>query len=88
MEGLGERWLLLHGTPLTPQVWDGAAGHLRRYGPVAFHRWNRPYTVRQGGKPTGSAGHTHPLLMSYRIATHLREARIDLAGYPAGYRRK
>jgi hypothetical protein len=30
----GGRWLLLHGTPLTPQVWDGVAGHLRRYGPV------------------------------------------------------
>jgi pimeloyl-ACP methyl ester carboxylesterase len=34
MEGPGGRWLLLHGTPLTPQVWDGVAGHLRRYGPV------------------------------------------------------
>jgi hypothetical protein len=34
MDGPGGRWLLLHGTPLTPQVWDGVAGHLRRYGPV------------------------------------------------------
>src|SRR5262250_3525199 len=25
MEGPGGRWLLLHGTPLTPQVWDGVA---------------------------------------------------------------
>jgi len=33
MQGPGGRWLL-HGTPLTPQVWNGAAGHLRRYGPV------------------------------------------------------
>lgn len=31
----GARWLLLHGTPLTPQVWDGVAGHLREYGPVS-----------------------------------------------------
>ena len=30
----GDRWLLLHGTPLMPQVWDGVAGDLRRYGPV------------------------------------------------------
>jgi pimeloyl-ACP methyl ester carboxylesterase len=28
------RWLLLHGTPLTPQVWDGVASYLREYGPV------------------------------------------------------
>ena len=30
-EGPGDRWLLLHGTPLTPRVWDGvwdgAVGH-------------------------------------------------------------
>src|SRR5215831_5728770 len=31
MDGSGGRWLLLHGTP---QVWDGVAGHLRRYGPA------------------------------------------------------
>ena len=34
MDGPGGRWLLLHGTPLMPQAWDGVAGHLRRYGPV------------------------------------------------------
>jgi hypothetical protein len=34
MKGSGGRWLLLHGTPLTPQVWDGVPGYLRRYGPV------------------------------------------------------
>ena len=28
------RWLLLHGTPLTPQVWDGVAGYLREHGTV------------------------------------------------------
>ena len=26
--------MLLHGTPLTPQICDGVARHLRRYGPV------------------------------------------------------
>jgi len=26
MDGPRGRWLLLHGTPLTPQVWDGLAG--------------------------------------------------------------
>jgi hypothetical protein len=34
MDGPGGQWLLLPGTPLTPQVCDGAAGHLRRYGPA------------------------------------------------------
>jgi pimeloyl-ACP methyl ester carboxylesterase len=28
----GERWLLLHGTPLTPAVWDDVATHLRASG--------------------------------------------------------
>jgi pimeloyl-ACP methyl ester carboxylesterase len=34
MSGPRGRWLLLHGAPLTPQVWDGVAGHLREYGSV------------------------------------------------------
>jgi pimeloyl-ACP methyl ester carboxylesterase len=34
MAAAGERWLLLHGTPLTPAVWDGVAAHLRAVGPV------------------------------------------------------
>jgi hypothetical protein len=33
-DGPGGPRLLLHGTPLTPQVWDGVAGHLRRHGPA------------------------------------------------------
>ncbi len=34
MSGPGDRWLLLHGTPLTPEVWDGVAAYLRQTGPV------------------------------------------------------
>lgn len=34
MNGSGDRWLLLHGTPLTPAVWDDVAAHLRPSGPV------------------------------------------------------
>jgi pimeloyl-ACP methyl ester carboxylesterase len=34
MNGPGGGWLLLHGTPLTPRVWDSVVGYLRRYGPV------------------------------------------------------
>jgi hypothetical protein len=41
MDGSGGRWLLLRGTPLMPQAWDGVAGHLRRYGPV----WAAPAPV-------------------------------------------
>jgi pimeloyl-ACP methyl ester carboxylesterase len=32
--GSGERWLLLHGTPLTPEVWDGVTPFLTSSGPV------------------------------------------------------
>jgi pimeloyl-ACP methyl ester carboxylesterase len=35
MDGPGDRWLLLHGTPLTPEVWDGVAAGLTRSGPVS-----------------------------------------------------
>lgn len=31
----GDGWLLLHGTPLTPAVWDGVTAFLARSGPVA-----------------------------------------------------
>ncbi len=34
MSGSGDRWLLLHGTPLTPEVWDGVAGYLGQRGTV------------------------------------------------------
>jgi pimeloyl-ACP methyl ester carboxylesterase len=34
MRGSQDRWLLLHGTPLTPAVWDGAAAFLTRSGTV------------------------------------------------------
>jgi hypothetical protein len=37
-DGPGGRRLPLHGTPLTPQACDGAAAHLRRYGPVQATR--------------------------------------------------
>ena len=35
MSGSGDRWLLLHGTPLTPAVWDGVAAYLARSGTVS-----------------------------------------------------
>jgi len=35
MTGSGDCWLLLHGTPLTPAVWDGVAAHLTQSGTVS-----------------------------------------------------
>jgi pimeloyl-ACP methyl ester carboxylesterase len=34
MRGSADRWLLLHGTPLTPAVWDGVAARLTGSGTV------------------------------------------------------
>jgi pimeloyl-ACP methyl ester carboxylesterase len=34
MSGAGDWWVLLHGTPLTPAVWDEVAAYLRRTGRV------------------------------------------------------
>jgi pimeloyl-ACP methyl ester carboxylesterase len=34
VSGSGDRWLLLHGTPLTPAVWDGVAVCLTQSGTV------------------------------------------------------
>jgi len=34
MSGSGDSWLLLHGTPLTPEVWDGVAARLAPSGPA------------------------------------------------------
>ena len=35
MSGSKDRWLLLHGTPLTPAVWDGVAAYLAQSGTVS-----------------------------------------------------
>ena len=35
MSGSEDRWLLLHGTPLTPAVWDGVAAYLAQSGTVS-----------------------------------------------------
>ena len=51
MSGPGQRWLLLHGTPLTPQVWEGASGYLRRYGPV----WSPDVSPAEGSQDAQAA---------------------------------
>jgi pimeloyl-ACP methyl ester carboxylesterase len=42
-----DRWVLLHGTPLTPAVWDGVAAHLSPQGHV----------LCPAAAPAGDAGH-------------------------------
>ena len=75
MDGRRCRWLLLHGTPLTPQVWDGIAGYLRGYGPV----W-RPDVTPPAGSPDAQAA----------LATHLASAlepspeRLHMVGHSFG----
>ena len=49
------RWLLLHGTPLTPQVWDGVARHLREYGSV----WSPDVSPAAGSRDTQAAMAAH-----------------------------
>ncbi len=70
-----ERWLLLHGTPLTPQVWDGVAGYLREYGPV----WSPDVSPAAGGRDTQAALAAH--LVS---ALELFPERLHLVGHSFG----
>jgi pimeloyl-ACP methyl ester carboxylesterase len=49
------RWLLLHGTPLTPQVWDGVAGYLRDYGPA----WSPDVSAVAGSQDAQAALAAH-----------------------------
>ena len=75
MGGSGERWVLLHGTPLTPQVWDGVARHLRGYGPV----WCPDVSPAAGRRDTQAA-----------LAAHLAAAleqfpeRLHVVGHSFG----
>jgi len=75
MSGPDQGWLLLHGTPLTPQVWDGVAGYLREYGPV----WCPDVSPVAGVRDTQAA-----------LAAHLADGldhspqRLHVAGHSFG----
>ena len=43
-----------------------------------------PYTVRQGGKSAGSARHTHPLWVTYRIASTTARRQCDVTAHRTG----
>jgi 3-oxoadipate enol-lactonase len=53
-----DRWVLLHGTPLTPAVWDGVAAHL---GP-------RGYVLCPVAAPAGDAADA-PAELAARLAS-------------------
>ena len=74
MSGPEGRWLLLHGTPLTPQVWDSVAGYLRGHGPV----WC-PDVSPAGGRDTQAAlaGHLASVLDRF-------PQRLHVAGHSFG----
>jgi pimeloyl-ACP methyl ester carboxylesterase len=55
MSGPKEQWLLLHGTPLTPRVWDGVTGYLQDYGPVR----SPDVSPAAGGRDVQAALATH-----------------------------
>jgi len=69
MSGPEGRWLLLHGTPLTPQVWDGVAGYLRGYGPVCCP----DVSPAAGGRDTQAAlaGHLASVLERFPERLHV-----------------
>jgi len=75
MSGRRCRWLLLHGTPLTPQVWDGVAGYLRGYGPV----W-RPDVTPAAGSPDAQAA------LATQLASALEPSpeRLHVVGHSFG----
>lgn len=75
MDGRRCRWLLLHGTPLTPQVWDGIAGYLRGYGPV----W-RPDVTPAASRPDAQAA------LATQLASALEPSpeRLHVVGHSFG----
>ena len=75
MGGPGEGWLLLHGTPLTPRVWDGIARHLRVHGPV----WCPDVS------PAAGRGDTQAALAAHLVSVLEQfPGRLHVAGHSFG----
>jgi pimeloyl-ACP methyl ester carboxylesterase len=70
-----EQWLLLHGTPLTSQVWDGVAEYLQGHGPV----WRPDVTPVAGGPDTQAA-------LAVRLASALEHSSqwLHVVGHSFG----
>jgi pimeloyl-ACP methyl ester carboxylesterase len=71
----GDRWLLLHGTPLTPEVWDGVAACLTLSGPVTC-----PDITPAGEAPDV------PETLAARVAAQVGElpGRLHVVGHSFG----
>jgi pimeloyl-ACP methyl ester carboxylesterase len=69
----GDEWVLLHGTPLSPAVWDGVAARLSRRGPV---RCPAVTLARDGGDATAE--------LAQRLAASGLPKRMDLVGHSFG----
>jgi len=75
MSGSQDRWLLLHGTPLTPAVWDGVATWLTPSGTV----WCPAIT------PAGDARDAQGALAAWLAARTARPAgRLHVVGHSFG----
>lgn len=83
MRGPDQGWLLLHGTPMTPQVWHGVAGYLRAYGLVRCPDVSPIPGVRE--TQAALAGHLACALARYPERLHVAghsfggQVAIDLA---------
>ena len=74
MRGSGDRWLLLHGTPLTPAVWDGVAARLTRSGTV----------LSPAITPAGDARDAQGALAARLTAEAARPGRLHVVGHSFG----
>jgi pimeloyl-ACP methyl ester carboxylesterase len=75
VSGSGDRWLLLHGTPLTPAVWDGVAVCLIQSGTV----------LSPAITPAGDAGDAQGALAARLTAEIARPVgRLHVVGHSFG----
>jgi pimeloyl-ACP methyl ester carboxylesterase len=75
MNGSGDGWVLLHGTPLTPAVWDEVAAHLRPSGPVVCPEITPPGGVQDA---------QHDLAARMVFEVEGRPGRVHVVGHSFG----
>lgn len=71
----GDRWLLLHGTPLTPEAWDDVAARLSPFGAV-----DRPAITPDGDAP--DAQHAQAAGLAARLPRPA--GRLHVVGHSFG----
>jgi pimeloyl-ACP methyl ester carboxylesterase len=75
MSGPRDGWLLLHGTPLTPGIWDGVTACLEQSGPVA-----RPAVTPDGDARDAQ----HALATRLAAETAQSAGRLHVVGHSFG----